>query len=207
MKYPKKFHRTWKTKEIDYNIFKPICVESWEKYNSDYTFNLHDDDDNRNFILNFYPWFINIYDDYTKNIMRVDAVRYFYLLYYGGIYVDLDFECLKPLDPYITKKFHFITNLKDWVSNAFMISAPQQTIFKEIIVKVLLQNYKNKNVLFSTGPGMLSKLLLPKYYESISSNTLKPELFYPIKYNESFNIKYKNLNKDVVCVHHFAKSW
>ena len=204
---PKTFHRTWKTKKIDYNIFKPICVESWEKYNSDYTFNLYDDNDNRNFILNYYPWFLKIYDSYEKNIMRVDAVRYFYLLYYGGIYVDLDFECFKPLDKYITKEAHLITNYKDWVSNAIMISAPQQNIYKEIIVKGLLPNCKNNNVLFSTGPGMLSSLLLPKYSRYISSIGLSDKLFYPIKCNEPFKEKYDKLDKDIVCVHHFAGSW
>lgn len=204
---PKTFHRTWKTKKIDYNIFKPICVESWEKYNSDYTFNLYDDNDNRNFILNYYPWFLKIYDSYKKNIMRVDAVRYFYLLYYGGIYVDLDFECFKPLDKYITKEAHLITNYKDWVSNAIMISAPQQNIYKEIIVKGLLPNCKNNNVLLSTGPLMLSRLLLPKYSRYISSIGLSDKLFYPIKYNEQFNEKYDKLDKDIVCVHHFAASW
>uniref|UniRef100_A0A6C0BRS6 Glycosyltransferase n=1 Tax=viral metagenome TaxID=1070528 RepID=A0A6C0BRS6_9ZZZZ len=205
---PKTFHRTWTTKEIDYNIFKPICVESWKKYNNDYTFNLYDDNDNRNFILNYYPWFLKIYDSYEKNIMRVDAVRYFYLLYYGGIYVDLDFECFKSLDKYITKESHFITNYKDWVSNAIMISAPQQIIYKEIIVKALIPNCKNENVLFSTGPGMLSKFLLPKYSTYISSNGLSDKLFYPIKCNQPFNENYDKLDKDtVVCVHHFAGSW
>ncbi len=204
---PTIIHRTWKTKEIDTKIFKPMWVESWKKYNSNFTFYLHDDNDNRNFILNFYPWFINIYDGYKKNIMRVDAVRYFYLLYYGGIYVDLDFECFKPLTPHITDQFHLITNLKDWVSNAFMISAPQQIIFKKIIVEGLLKNYNNEDVLYATGPGMMSNLLLPKYYTLLSQNALNPKIFYPVTYNESFDSKYNNLNEDVVCVHHFAGSW
>jgi len=204
---PKIIHRTWKSKKIDNKIFKPQCTESWKKHNSDFTFYLHDDNDNRNFILNYYPWFINIYDGYKKNIMRADAVRYFYLLYYGGIYVDLDFECLKPLEPYINGKFHLISNLKDWVSNAFMISAPQQIIFKKIIVEGLLKNYNNENVLFATGPGMMTNLLLPKYYTLLSQNALDPKIFYPIKYYEPFDINYNNLDEDVVCVHHFANSW
>jgi len=204
---PKIFHRTWKTKTIDLSVFKPICVESWKKYNSDYTFILHDDVDNRNFIMNFYPWFLDTYDSYEKNIMRVDAVRYFYLLYYGGIYVDLDFECIKPLDPYIIKEVHLITNLKDWVSNAFMISAPQQIIFKKLIQNGVLKNKTNNNVLYATGPGMLSNYLLREHKEYLSKVALKPELFYPIKYNENFKAKYKELTDDVVCVHHFAASW
>jgi hypothetical protein len=206
-KIPKIFHRTWKTKEVDYQIFKPACVESWAKYNDEYEFILHDDKDNRKFIETYYPWFLKIYDGYKRNIMRADAVRYFYLLYFGGIYVDLDFECLKPLDQYLTKQVHFITNLSNWVSNAFMVATPQQYIFKEIIVSGLLKNYNNPNVLYSTGPGMLSKLLLPKHLKYMSEISLPEFLFYPIKYTEPFEQKYSELGEDVVCVHHFANSW
>lgn len=207
---PKIFHRNWKTKDIDYTIFKKDHVESFENYHKDYIFYLHDHDDNRNFIKDYFPWFLKIYDSYSKDIMRVDAVRYFYLLYYGGIYVDLDFECFKSFNPYIQKEVHFITDkTNNWISNAIMMSSPHQIIFKKIIVEGLLQNYKNSNVLHATGPAMIGKVVYPKYKEYIHNVALSPALFYPIRYNElsEFNIKYKNLDKDVVCVHHFAGSW
>ena len=36
--------------------------------------------------------------------MRVDAVRYFLRYHYGGVYADLDFEALKPLDALLVEK-------------------------------------------------------------------------------------------------------
>ena len=39
--------------------------------------------------------------NYKSGIQRADAFRYFVLFAYGGIYVDLDMEALKPLDEYV----------------------------------------------------------------------------------------------------------
>ena len=47
----------------------------------------------REFIEKMYPWFLKTYDGYTQEIMRIDAVRYFILHYFGGIYLDIDMEC------------------------------------------------------------------------------------------------------------------
>jgi mannosyltransferase OCH1-like enzyme len=44
----------------------------------------------RDFIETEYPWFLNAYDGYRYPVQRVDAVRYFLMLHYGGIYMDLD---------------------------------------------------------------------------------------------------------------------
>lgn len=44
----------------------------------------------REFIETEYPWFLRTYDRYLYPVQRVDAVRYFLLMHYGGIYLDLD---------------------------------------------------------------------------------------------------------------------
>lgn len=37
-----------------------------------------------------YEWFLETWDAYPFNIERADAIRYFVLHHYGGIYIDLD---------------------------------------------------------------------------------------------------------------------
>ena len=54
---------------------------------------------NRAFIVEHYPWFIETFDGYDMHIKRVDAVRYFWLYHFGGVYLDMDMICMKPLDP------------------------------------------------------------------------------------------------------------
>ena len=46
--------------------------------------------DSRDFIQRQFPWFLNTYDDYVMPIQRVDAMRYFLMRHFGGIYIDLD---------------------------------------------------------------------------------------------------------------------
>ena len=92
---PKRVFQTWKNKSIDDNPLMKQWHTTWKKHNPSYEHVLWDDDDNRDFININFPSFLTIYDSYNINIKRVDSVRYFYLLKYGGIYADLDFECLK----------------------------------------------------------------------------------------------------------------
>ena len=66
--------------------------------NPDWQWWLWSDKDNRQLIAQHYPWFLDVYDGYPEAINRADAVRFFYLHRYGGLYMDLDFACLRPLD-------------------------------------------------------------------------------------------------------------
>ena len=44
----------------------------------------------RELIATEYPWFLSTFDNYSQPIQRADAIRYFVLAHYGGIYIDLD---------------------------------------------------------------------------------------------------------------------
>jgi inositol phosphorylceramide mannosyltransferase catalytic subunit len=44
----------------------------------------------REFIAKEYPWFLETFDGYKYPIQRADSIRYFVLVHYGGIYIDLD---------------------------------------------------------------------------------------------------------------------
>lgn len=44
----------------------------------------------RQFLEREFPWFLETYDNYRLPIQRIDALRYFLLRFYGGIYLDLD---------------------------------------------------------------------------------------------------------------------
>lgn len=42
------------------------------------------------FIATNYPWFLSTYEGYQFPVQRVDSLRYFLMLKFGGIYIDLD---------------------------------------------------------------------------------------------------------------------
>lgn len=47
-------------------------------------------DASRSFLAEHYAWFLPTYDGFKYPIQRIDAVRYFLVRHFGGIYIDLD---------------------------------------------------------------------------------------------------------------------
>lgn len=107
---PKIIHQTWITCHVP-DLLSGICTtkpipDKWkEAYTSvktihrDYEYKLWTDQNSRDFIKQEYPWFLPTWDTYSYPIQRADAIRYFALYHYGGIYVDLDDGSQHRLDP------------------------------------------------------------------------------------------------------------
>ncbi len=90
-------HQTWKTEDIP-ERFRP-WVESVRRENPDFEHRLWTDADNLRLIEEHYPWFLDTYLAYQHPVERADAARYFIVYTHGGLYLDLDMECLRPLSP------------------------------------------------------------------------------------------------------------
>lgn len=89
---PKLIHLTWRDTNIP-DKWK-ASYASWKELEQDgFEVKLWTDDMNRKLIEDDYPWFLEIYDNYPQNIMRVDAWRIFVLHRYAGFYTDLDNLC------------------------------------------------------------------------------------------------------------------
>ena len=102
---PKIIHQTWKNENIPYDTFKQEWIDSWINLNPVWEYKLWTDDDILSFIEDKFPWFVNRFNEYPKNIQRVDAFRYFVLYEYGGLYADMDFECFKNIDGLVEQDY------------------------------------------------------------------------------------------------------
>ena len=56
------------------------------------------------FFLREYPWFIDTYKSYPYPVQQANAARYFILYHYGGVYLDIDSECLVSFDHIIKRE-------------------------------------------------------------------------------------------------------
>lgn len=128
---------------------------------------LMDDDENREFVEKHFPDFLPYYDAFPHNIQRADAIRYMFLYVYGGLYIDLDFEILNPLDELFTtdNEVYLVKsgNIGSYYTNSFMASKPKSKFWLEVIeeMKKPLPFYiigKHFTVMCSTGPIMLSRV-------------------------------------------------
>lgn len=114
----------------------------------------------RDFVATNYPWFLDTFDGYTYPIQRADAIRYFVLYHYGGIYYDLDIGCLRPLDPLLIYPVILPKTIPVGVSNDLMFAEKGHPFLEQTIHHLTtfdhswVLNYPT--VMFSTGPMFLS---------------------------------------------------
>lgn len=104
--------------------------QTWIDNHPDWLHKLWTDKDNRRFVKQYYPWYLNTFDALKLDIHRIDAVRYMYLHKFGGVYVDLDVESIRPMDDYLKGKQLILgrmgpnQNFSHSIPNAFMASVP-----------------------------------------------------------------------------------
>jgi mannosyltransferase OCH1-like enzyme len=186
--------QTWKSKIIDSPKLKQ-WQQSWIKNNINFAYVLWDDNDNRKFIVDYFPLFLHIYNSYDREIKRADVIRYFYLYKYGGIYADLDFECLKPFEPILKEMddnkidiiFGSLSEMEPQynlhnIPNALMISKAGCDFWKLVIgalSNICIDTFPELN----TGPIFLKTCIL----------------YYTNKVNISINLYKKNIFEGVDC--------
>lgn len=165
MAIPKIIHQTWKQAAIpeEYKSY----VNSVRKHNPGHKYRLWTDTDNRELIRTQYPWFLHIYDGYRHAIERADAVRYFILYTYGGVYIDLDMECLRAIESLLAEADVFLSLEagpeigNQVISNAFMASAPGHPFFLKIITGLATNTRDDitfADVFSITGPDMVARM-------------------------------------------------
>lgn len=166
IKIPKIIMQTWKTNEIPEKW--EVSPKSIRKMMPDWKYVLMTDEDNRKFVRKHFPNFLPYYDDFPHNIQRADAIRYMWLYVHGGIYMDLDFEVLEPLDDLFSSNAEVYlinsSNVGSYITNSFMASKPRCKLWLEVIeaMKETLSFFylgKHMEVMNSTGPMMLTHVI------------------------------------------------
>ena len=163
---PRRLFQTWKTHTLPDNFF--VWSQTWKTHHPHWNFELWDDAENRAFIQFYYPWFLTRYDSYPQEIFRADAVRYFYLYHFGGIYADLDFECCRSIEPLLNENCVLLGRMSgDWpehnIPNAFMASPPKAE-FWLIVIHCLLNAPESHRPEHMTGPVILEQAV--SYYQN-----------------------------------------
>jgi mannosyltransferase OCH1-like enzyme len=194
---PKIIHQTWKGRPDTLPAHWVKSYETWKSLAKEYGFiyMYWDDREIDQFISTYFPWFIEKFRSYPYGIQRADAFRYFVLYHYGGIYSDFDNV---PDPSFFTTWFpkhqhlHVILGKckvgsdigNQDLTNAFMLSRPQHEFwvtvwsllfepFKHNPWKAIGHNIYYFQVLFSTGPGIISDAFHARPSQVTISNDLQ----------------------------------
>ncbi|WP_328629151.1 glycosyltransferase [Streptomyces sp. NBC_00353] len=213
-------HQTWKDTDVPPEWQK--WADSWRIHHPGWGYRLWTDADNRAFLQEHYPWFLPVYDGYPEAIMRADAIRYFLLDHFGGLYVDLDFECLKPVteildghdlvlgcepDAHTRLLLARRRGFDRIVGNAFIASRPGHPFWAHVHRR-LVATHKLPSTLDVTGPFFLTRAI-DSAPEPESITVLDPEVLYPevSPYaTEQFGPQEADYDR-AYAVHHWSDSW
>jgi mannosyltransferase OCH1-like enzyme len=196
---PKIIHQTYVNESIPEHWKGP--QQSCLDLHPDYEYKLWTDKKSREFIAAEYPWFLETFDAYRYPIQRADAIRYFVLHHFGGIYIDLDDGCNRSLDPLLAYPAWVRRTVPTGISNDAMGSIPRHPFFLKAIDS--LPDYNRRwvlpyiTVMASTGPLYLS--LIWRHYSNTNPQGMdRLRILFPDEYNNhpwSF------------FTHHLGNSW
>jgi len=168
-------HQTWRDKCPGTSL--RACVESFLFMNSGWTIRYYTDEDCMAWIENVCPEFKKAYLTFPKGIHRADLFRILVLYFEGGVYADLDIECVRPLDELIARldlsksiylvrdhpvHEHIHFKRRPMFMNDFMIAQPRDPLIEEILKWMLRcppMSKSSANAVMDTGPGIISSVI------------------------------------------------
>lgn len=96
MPIPRIIHQTSKSPDIG-EPYRPLRQKLLSLH-PNWRYCFYDDGDCRQAIKSHFPALLPIYDSFAAGVQRADMFRVVALYVHGGFYLDLDVECLRPLD-------------------------------------------------------------------------------------------------------------
>lgn len=121
------------------------------------------DTDNAKFVHDHFPEHEKAFHALPYAIQRADVIRYMWLYVHGGLYLDMDYEVLKPFDTFLENLRAPLVvlhsaHIQFVLTNSLIAAAPGQTFFLSLISKALYAKTpwyyfgKHVQVMLTTGP-------------------------------------------------------
>ena len=161
---PKILHQTYKSTSLPDNYRK--FQEKLLFLHPDWEYKFWTDPDNEFFLRTYYPHFYKFYISIPIKIVKFDFIRYVYLYHFGGVYLDIDYEMLKPFD---LLQYNLVLPRESddykplYLGNSLLASIPKHP-FWEYTINVLIKNIENistyideEDVINISGPGLITR--------------------------------------------------
>jgi inositol phosphorylceramide mannosyltransferase catalytic subunit len=126
---------------------------------------------------------------------RSDVIRLELLYRHGGVYADVDFECLRPVTPLLEDVDFFVGAFKPGrVTNALIGSVPGHPLLARAIREIRPRSTWGAVDKSGTGPSFLRRMV--KAFPDVT--VFEPDVFYP---------RSAEALREAYAVHHKARSW
>ncbi len=143
---------------------------------------------------------------------KSDILKYEIVYQVGGMYVDFDFECLKPFDD-LFGRYDFFTGIQPLDTNveqlgaALFASKPNHPILRHA-VETIKDDHQHKQIIIKTGPIHFSQAFIAKAGSEDNLDIAFPaSYFYPYGYQQQGQPRSAWMRSDSYAVHHWSGSW
>jgi hypothetical protein len=216
---PRIIHQTWKAHQVPENCV--TYVETWKKHHPEWEYKLWSDQELDEFVALNYPGFLPIFRGYGTGVQRADAGRYLLLDHFGGVYSDIDTQCLVPFDRFCDEdrivfcaepQNHFVDvarprGLSRLIFNGTMAS-PKNHPFWAHLLTALEKNRATDSVLDCTGPYVLSRSI-DTYLDQAAFSISSAHLFCgkEVRGTPLSDARAGDYGESDMSVHHWMGSW
>jgi hypothetical protein len=213
---PPILHQTWKNDSIPERF--QGWTESWNRHNPGWTRMFWNDRTLIEFVGEHYPDFLPTFCSYKSGILRADAGRYLLLHHFGGVYADLDCECVAPFGPIMAEDrvvlcqeppSHFagqatFRGLPYMLFNGTMASPPGHAFWPHLL-SYLPTLTRAKETIDATGPAVLTSAQLS--FADQNALAIHPyRLFTPLD-RDGKPGGTAETEGQTLSVHHWAGTW
>ncbi|MEX0940372.1 MAG: glycosyltransferase [Candidatus Babeliales bacterium] len=209
LRIPKLIHQIWLGSEFpeEYREWQA----SWLQIHPDWQYKLWTDEDVK--MLKLYNQ--NLFDNAVNYAQQSDILRYEILYRFGGLYIDIDFRCLKPFDV-LHHCYDFYIGIMSTgtvdLGIGLIGSKPHSPILKEVIKSMCAKKIKSyQDILSATG-----NLHFMKAFMRSASQCKEPIITFPASFFYPSPNKARFLTKDQqdqyirpesFAIHYWACSW
>lgn len=214
---PRIIHQTWKTEKLPDNVVS--FAQSWGRFNPSWRRILWTDRMLLSFVAEHYPQFLELYMRYPREVCRTDAARLMILHTFGGVYADIDAECVAPLDsleqesrlvlcqePPLHWKHHAPYRGHPFIVFNGVMASPAGHPFLHHVIERLPETRYGNEVMDIAGPCMLTGRYLG--YTAKDSIVLYPcQLFTPEDGSGQKVAPYTESTPATLTRHYWHGSW
>ena len=207
---PKLVHQIW-FQGIDQNIPEPYnksyksCVKKFKEW--DWQHKLWDKNSIEK-LLNKYPNYKKKYDKLELRIQKIDFAKYVIMYHYGGVYIDMDMECLKDIYKLIDKDDELIVSkmsISLMYSNGIFFSIPKNKFWKDLINKIDTKTYWWRKILPSMNISLsVGNLFFTKFFDNYKGKKKLLDYKYLEGCETKYNCEYEN---DMYLKDNLANHW
>jgi mannosyltransferase OCH1-like enzyme len=154
--------------------------ETWSRHHPDWQMRLWREAD--------LGWLRNqtLFERATSYEQKADIARYEIIGRYGGVYLDTDMECLRPIDGLLVGLGFFSgRESAQAIAIGIMGATPGHPLLRELVASLPPSCLTQRRINYQTGPWLLTRVVERHRWEERSGvRIFPPAFFYPYHWSE-----------------------